>query len=137
MTTTAQGNGTVLTANALASAVENYIVSSGATALTTDTAVNIIARLQTAVAAAAVAQSGSFAPGVNAPPGVPNLFNVSFYVNIGNTNAGTLTLTAGTGVSFVGLATILTASQRGYIVTITSPTTVVFTTTGSSSGFIA
>lgn len=136
VTTTAQASGT-LAAAALASAVENYIVSSGATALTTDSAVNIIAQLQQAVATAYKAAIASFGAGVNPPPGVPNLFNFSFFVQIGNTNASTLTLTAGTGVTFVGAATIATASQRGFSVTVTSPTTVTFTTTGASSGFIA
>lgn len=136
LTSTAQASG-LLSATALASAVENYVVSSGATALTTDSAVNIIAQLQQAVALAYKNSLASFGAGVNPPPGVPNLFNFTFFVQIGNTNAGTLTLTAGTGVSFVGTATVLTASQRGWSVSVTSPTTVVFSTVGSSSGFIA
>lgn len=135
-TTTAQASG-VLSATVLASAVENYITSSGATALTTDSAVNIIAQLQQAVAVAYKNTIQGFGAGVNPPIGIPNLFNFSFFVQIGNTNAGTLTLTGGAGVTFVGTATILTASQRGFSVTVTSPTTVVFSTTGSSSGFVA
>jgi hypothetical protein len=129
VTTTSQASG-ILNAVALASAVENYITSSGATALTTDSAVNIIAQLQTAVAQAYKAQIAGFGAGVNPPAGVPNLFNFTFFVEIQNTNGGTLTLTAGTGVSFVGAATVTTATTRSWIVSVTSPTTVVFTTVG-------
>ncbi len=130
VTATAQASG-VLSATALASAVENYIASSGATALTTDTAINIIAQLQQAVAVAYKNTIQSFGAGVNPPLGVPNLFNMTFFVAIENTNAGTLTISAGTGVTLVGAATIATVSTRSWIVTVTSPTTVTFTTIGS------
>jgi hypothetical protein len=126
---TSQASG-VLAAAVLAGAVENYVTSSGATALTTDSAVNIIAQLQTAVAAAYKAQIASFGAGVNPPNGVPNFFNFTSFVNIQNTNAGTLTISAGTGVTLVGTATIATATERSWIVTVTSPTTVTLTTLG-------
>jgi predicted RNA methylase len=41
-----------------------------------------------------------------------------------NTNGGTLTLTAGTGVTLLGTTTVLTGAMRVYAVTILSPTTV-------------
>lgn len=128
--TTAQASG-VLSASVLAGAVENYIVQSGATALTTDSAVNIIAQLQQAVAIAYKNTINGFGAGVNPPSGVPNLFNLSFYVTIENTNGGTLTLSAGTGVTLTGVATVLTANSRSWVVTVTSPTTVTFATTGA------
>jgi len=123
----------VLAAAVIAGAAENYVVQSGATALTTDTAVNIIARLQQAVATAYSAAIQGAGAGVNPPAGVPNLFNVSFYINIRNTNAGTLTLTAGTGVTITGTATLATTVARGYLVTVTSPTTVTFQDLGGNA----
>jgi hypothetical protein len=131
-TSTSQASGT-LAAAALAGAQENYILSSGATALTTDTAANIIARLQNVVAAAYAAALTGFGASVNPTPGVPNLFNLSFVVVIENTNAGTLTITGGTGVTLVGTATILTVNQRTWVVTITSPTTVTMQTVGAQA----
>jgi hypothetical protein len=128
---TAQASG-VLLATALSSAVENYIVSTVATALTTDTAANIVANLQQAVAVAYKAQLQSFGAGVNPPIGVPNLFNMSFFVQIANT-AATLTLSPGTGVTLVGVATILSGATRGWSVTVTSPTTVTFSTLGGTA----
>jgi hypothetical protein len=137
MNTTAQGNATILSASLLASAVSNYIVSTTATALTTDSAVNIIAQLQQAVAVAYKAQIAGFGAQVQPPLGAPNLFNIGFYVQIGNT-AAALTLTAGAGVTFVGSAVVPTVGYRGWVVTITGPATVTFTTTGAvTTSFIA
>lgn len=137
LTATTQASGTLL-ATALAGAVENYITSSGATALTTDTAANIVAQLQQAVAVAYKNSLSGFGAGVQPPSGVPNLFNLTFFVSIANTNAGTLTLSAGTGVTLTGTATVVTAAQRTWLVTVTSPTTVNFTTLGSTptAGFV-
>lgn len=132
LTATTQASGTLL-ATALAGAVENYVTSSGATALTTDSAVNIVAQLQQAVAVAYKNSLSGFGAGVNPPSGVPNLFNFTFYVDIANTNAAPLVLTPGAGVTFTGSATITNATQRGYIVTVTSPTTVNFSTLGQSA----
>lgn len=132
LNTTAQASG-VLSASILAGAVENYVVQSGATALTTDSAVNIIAQLQQAVALAYKNTINGFGAGVNPPLGVPNLFNLTFYINIVNTNGGTLTITAGTGVTLTGAATIATATQRAWLITVTSPTTVTFATIGQSA----
>jgi hypothetical protein len=131
--TTAQTSG-VLAASLLAGAEECFIVSSGATALTTDSAVNIITQIQNAVAVAWRASQiggGGFAAGVNPPIGAPNLFNVSWLVSIQNTDGSTLTISAGAGVTLTGAATILTANTRTWIVTVTSPTTVTFQTVGA------
>jgi hypothetical protein len=122
-TATAQASGT-LASTAIAGAGDCIVLSSGATALTTDTALNIIAQVQNAVATAYKQGLGSFAAGVNPPTGVPNLFNVTWTLTIVNTNAGTLTLTAGTGVTITGTATVLAGAEVQYLVTVTSPTTV-------------
>jgi hypothetical protein len=131
-TSTAQGNGTVLTAQAMSGAGDCYVTSTTATALTTDSAINIIAQVQIAVATAYKQGLGSFAAGVNPPPGVPNLFNTSWTLTINNQAAG-LTLTAGVGVTFVGTnaATIATVTSRVYVLTVTSPTTVTMQSVGA------
>jgi hypothetical protein len=124
-TTTAQGNGTVLAATAIAGARTCVVLSSGATTLTTDSAINIIAQIQIAVANAYKQGLGAFAAGVNPPPGAPNLFNVTYTLIIVNTNAGALTLSGGAGVTLSGTTSIpLAGAMREYLVTITSPTTV-------------
>jgi hypothetical protein len=122
-TATAQASGT-LAASAIAGAGDCIVLSSGATALTTDTALNIITQVQNAVATAYKQGLGAFAAGVNPPTGAPNLFNVTWTLTIVNTNAGTLTLTAGTGVTITGTATVLAGAEVQYLVTVTSPTTV-------------
>jgi len=130
-TATAQASG-VLAASALAGAVENYITSSGATALTTDSAANIVTNLQTALLAkyqSLLIQGASGSP----PQGVPNLNLITFFVSIRNTNGGTLTLTAGTGVTITGTATLATTIERNYLVTVTSPSTVTFQDLGGAA----
>jgi hypothetical protein len=120
-----------------------YLTESGvatAVALTTDTAVNIIAALQNAVAVAvkaSQANGGGFATGLGVPNSVgqfPNLFNVSwnFYVVNQNTASGAITLTAGTGVTIatngtVSAAVIAIATTAIYVAQVTSPTTVTLT----------
>lgn len=130
----------VLAASVMAGARSTVVLSSGATALTTDSAINIIAAIQIAVANAYKQGLGAFAAGVNPPPGVPNLFNVTYTLTIVNTNAGTLTLTAGAGVTLAGTTTVVTASMRVYEVVITSPTTVTIQgmySSGTAGAFIA
>lgn len=111
-----------LTAALLAGASENYISQSGATALTTDTAVNIIAQIVSAIQTAA---KGAFP--------LPNIQGMTFTTYVRNTNASTLTLTAGTGVTITGTATIATGVERQYMVTISSPTTVALQDLGGST----
>jgi hypothetical protein len=121
-TVTAQASGT-LSAAAIAGARSCVVLSSGATALTTDSAVNIIAQVQNAVATAYKAGLGSFAAGVNPPIGAPNLFNVTWTLTIVNTNAGALTLSGANGTTVTNGA-IPATSMRQFLVTITSPTSV-------------
>ena len=127
---TSQVSGTVLSASLIGGAGDCYINSSGnttAVALTTDSAINIIAQIQNAVATAYKQGLGAFAAGVNPPPGVPNLFNVSWTLTLlnFNTSAGAITLSGGTGVTLSGGSeTTAISTARVYEVIITSPTTV-------------
>jgi hypothetical protein len=123
---TTLASGSTLPASLLSGAGEVWISSSGgvAVAYTTDSAINIIAAIQIAVANAYKQGLGSFAAGVNPPPGVPNLFNVTWTLYINNQNTGILTLSGGTGVTISGTATIAADTTRAYIVTVNSPTTV-------------
>lgn len=141
-TATAQATATVLAASAMAGAGDCYVVASGqaAVSFTTDSAVNIIAQVQNAVATAYKQGLGSFAAGVNPPPGVPNLFNTVWTLTIVNANSATLTLVAGAGVTLAGNTTVVTASSRVYAITITSPTTVTVQgmyTSGAAGAFAA
>lgn len=115
LTSISQASGTIA-ASALTGATECYVAQSGATALTTDTAVNIISQLLATIQTSA---SG-------AQPVAGNIQGLSYTVYIRNTNAGTLTLSAGTGVTITGTATLVTTVERQFQVTITSPTTVTF-----------
>ena len=135
--------GTTLAASFLAGAGDCYITYSGQTVAqsqTTDSAVNIIAALQSAVATAYAGGLGGFAASVNPPPGVPNLFNMTWTLSIVNQNltAGALTLTAGTGVTLATngaqSATVITFAGAVttpviaiYVCQVTSPTTVLMT----------
>jgi hypothetical protein len=84
--------GTSWTAADIAGASYVVLATSGATALTTPTAAQIIA----------------------AVPGWE--IGDSYRLRVYNTNGGTLTLTGGTGVTITGTATIATAVWREYIV---------------------
>jgi hypothetical protein len=131
---TTQATGTTLAAASIAGAGDCYVSFSGqaATTITTDSAINIIAQIQNAVATAYKQGLGSFAAGVNPPPGVPNLFNVNWTLTLINLNSATITLSPGTGVTIAAPGgSILTSTERVYVVTITSPTTVTFQTTNS------
>jgi hypothetical protein len=136
-TATAQGNGTILTAVAISGARSVVVLSSVATALTTDSAVNIIANIQNVVATAYKQGLGSFAAGVNPPNGAPNLFNFTYTLTVVNTG-GALTFTGGAGVTVSGA--VPTASSRVYLVTVTSPTTVTIApmySSGAAGAFTA
>jgi len=96
---------------------------------TTDTAANIISQIQTALAKTAAANGGT-----GQPPGVPNLVAVSFYFELINNGTGIVTLVGGTGVTLgTGTETIAVGGTRGWIVSITSPTTVSMQTIGSGT----
>lgn len=134
-----------LTAAQLTGAQEVVIaVGNGAAAAqtyTTDTAANIIAALQTAVATAVKANVGGQASALGGVPplGVPNLFNVAYTVTIANqgTTAASA-LAAGTGVTIAAVNAGMTATAIAlgapnapvatrYVVTITGPASVTFT----------
>lgn len=138
ITATAQASGAVLAASNLAGAGDTYLSASGsatAVAYTTDTAVNIIAWLQSAVAAAYKAALAGFGAGVLPANGVPNLFNLTYTLTIINFNSasGVITLTGGLGVTISGTNTIAVGASRTYVVTITSPTTLTITNVASGS----
>jgi carbon monoxide dehydrogenase subunit G len=134
-----------LTAAQLTGAQEVIIaVGNGAGAAqtyTTDTAANIIAALQTAVATAAKANVGGLASSLGGVPplGVPNLFNVSYTVTFSNqgTTAASA-LAAGTGVTIAAVNAGMTATAIAlgapnapvatrYVVTVTGAASVTFT----------
>jgi hypothetical protein len=136
--------GTIV-ASLLTGALEiDIAVGNGAAAAqtyTTDTAVNILAALQTAVATAQKANVGGFAAalGDTPPLGVPNLFNLSWTVSFSNqgTTAASV-LAGGTGVTIAAVNAGMTATNLAlgapnapvvtrYVVTVTSATTVTFT----------
>jgi hypothetical protein len=134
----------VLSGAQLVGALEvDLAVGNGAAAAqtyTTDTAVNIIAALNNALATAYKSQLSSFGAGVNPPVGgLPNLFNMSWTVTISNqgTTAASA-LAAGTGVTLAAINAGITSTVIAlgapnvpvvtrYVVTVTSPTTVTFT----------
>jgi hypothetical protein len=133
--TTTQATGTVLAATNIAGAQEVYLLFSGQAAIsvTTDTAANIIARLQNAVAVQYQA-SGVLQQSPGAAIGVPNLLNCSYYFDIINNNSASITMAGGAGVTMNGLiygaagsAVILTATTMGFLVTITGPNSVTIT----------
>lgn len=130
----------VLPAAAMAGAQECYTSVGGTSqTYTTDTAANIIAQLQTAVAAAVKANVGGFSAALSEQPplGVPNLFNVSWFVNI-NTNGVTTgaTLAAGTGVTLATLTGAPSATALGtggnalYMIQVTGAASVTMTRVG-------
>ena|ERR1700761_889202 len=107
-TTISQASG-VLAATAMVGGQDTFVTTSGATALTTDSAANILSTLY----AALVNNSGS-------SPAPRKWSTMSWLLNIINTNASTLTLTGGAGVTISGTATIATNTSRNYLVTITN-----------------
>lgn len=102
---------------------------------TTDTAVNILAQLQTAVGAAYKANVGGFASALGATPplGVPNLFNVTWVVTFNTAGVTTgATLAGGTGVTLAAIGSLSstalgTGGQARYAVTVTSVQTITMT----------
>jgi hypothetical protein len=133
----------IIPGSSIAGADTVYLTESGvatAVALTTDSAINIIAALQNAVAVAvktSQANGGGFATGLGLPNSAsqfPNLFNISwnFVIVNQNTTAGAITLTAGAGVTLATNGTasstvVAIATTAIYVVQVTSPTTVLMT----------
>lgn len=122
-------------AASIAGAQEVYFSTSGPAAnvnYTTDTAANIIARLQTAVIAQLQA-SGNLQQAPGTAPGIPNTYNISYFFSLINTSGFTVTLVGGSGVTISGTATTLTATNTGWLVTVTGPNTVTFQRVGSGT----
>lgn len=123
----------VIAASMLSSAIENIVQVTGTSqTFTTDTAANIIANLQNAVATAQKANVGGFAASLSDTPplGVPNLFNVSFIVTIDAMTAVTgATLAAGAGVTF---GTALSGLSNTAL-SLTAPNRYVAQVTGAAS----
>lgn len=107
-TSVATGNGTAAV-NSLSGGNFTIYATSGATALTTRTAAQMIADQP------------------NTPVGS------SYLLRVYNTNGSTLTLTGGTGVTITGTATIATAVWRDYMVTFNSATTLTLQNLGSGT----
>lgn len=103
--TISAGNGTLAAGNIEGGAFTT-LASSGATAMTTRTAAQMITQ-----AGLSVGQS--------------------YMLRIYNTNGGTLTLTGGTGVTITGTATIATNITRDYSVTVTGAATITMQNIGS------
>jgi hypothetical protein len=136
-TSFATGGSLTLSAAQMAGAQEVYVnatATGGAVTYTTDTAANIIARLQVAVIAQLQA-SGNLQQSPGSAVGIPNIFNVSYFLNIANTSAGgTITLAAGTGVTLgTGTNSVAVNTNRGYLVTVTGPNSVTIQTVGSGT----
>jgi|HubBroStandDraft_4_1064222.scaffolds.fasta_scaffold41948_6 hypothetical protein len=127
----------VVGAALLAGAAECYVSLAGTSqTFTTDTAANIIAQLQTAVAAAQKANVGGFASALGSTPplGVPNLFNLSWVINF--SGAGIVTggtLAPGTGVTLSNIGTTLSSTALAiggvsvYVATVTGAASVTLT----------
>lgn len=129
--------GVVLPASAMAGGQEVFIIESGsatAIALTTDTAANIVARMQNAITAQANALG--IINNIGSPPaGVPNLFNTGYFLQIinNNTASGAITLSAGAGVTLVAGTPIAIATNVSFVVVVTGPTAVTITRVGSGT----
>lgn len=123
-TSIAAGNST-LTAAQVSGAQETVLASSGATSLTLPTAAQLFLALQNLVpnfgGVLGVGGTGS------------SIVGLSYKLRVINTNAGTLTIVTGTGITLTGTATIVTQAFRDFLVTITSPTTATVTSIGSAT----
>jgi hypothetical protein len=111
-----QASGT-LPVTAVCGAQECYLTCSGATALTLPSAAAVYAAIQALVAGVQVSNIASF----------------NFYLRIINTNGGTLTLTAGTGNTITGTATLATETTRDFVVSVTSPNAATYTSVGTGT----
>ncbi len=119
-TSISQASGVIPVA-AVSGTAESYLTQSGATALTTPSAAAIIAQILAQLAAAGINQPANQ---IAAP--------FTYYVRVINTNAGTLTITAGTGVTMLGTATLATATWRDFLVTV-SGAAVTFQSVGTGT----
>ncbi len=104
------------------SATETFLASSGnvAAAVTLPTAAALFAYAQSLLAQQNIASANQ-------------LVNVSYFLRIINNNTGVLTLSAGTGCTINGTATLAASSFRDYVVTIVGPTTYSLQNVGSGT----
>jgi hypothetical protein len=134
-----------LTAAMLAGALECVTAigngGAGGQTYTTDTAVNIIAQINSAVNAAYKANVGGFASSLGAQPavaGIPNFFNVTWTITLAHQGTAASTLAAGTGVTLASLNAGMVSSNiplgapnapinSRWVVTVTSAQTVTLT----------
>ena len=117
---TSVASGTLL-ATQTCGASETYLTQSGATALTLPSAAAVYAQLILLLTQQSCATPGNLAA------------SVVYKLRIINTNAGTLTLTAGTGNTLTGTATLATQTWRDFVVTVTSPTTITYQSVGTGT----
>lgn len=110
-TSISQASGTIAP-SAVLGACETVLATSGATALTTPSA------------------NALYTAGLGA---APTMIGFIYNLRIINTNAGTLTLTAGTGVTINGTATIATNTWRDFIVTIAGPNVATWQAVGTGT----
>jgi hypothetical protein len=129
VTSISQASG-VIPASALVGATFNFLIQSGATALTLPTAAALYAQLQSVLQAAGL------------PNPLQNMANSVFFENggltcgvrISNSNAGALTVTTGAGITLTGsFASIATTTTIDAILTFTSPTTATLVRVGSGA----
>jgi hypothetical protein len=113
---------TAVPPGAVSGFAENYASSSNAGPLQLPTANAIYNNIIAALAATGVLEPA-------------NVFGsgVTYFVRLVNTNAGTVTLTGGNGVTINGLATLVTNSYRDYVVTVLNSGTVTFQSVGSGT----
>lgn len=124
---TAQASGAIA-ANLLVGAKYNILLTSVSTALTTPTAAAMYAQLVSVLQAAGL------------PNPLQNIANpvfnenggISFEIRISTSGAG-LTISANTGVTISGTATVATGSYRDFLVDLTSPTTATITNLGGGT----
>jgi hypothetical protein len=138
-TTAAFAGGSTLVAAAIAGARDAFIALTGASGtFTTDTAVNIIAQLNTAIQAAYKANVGGFSSSLSGSPalsGSPNFFNFTWILDIncsGTTVAATLA--PGTGVTLAAIGALSStalpfgaAQNARYVCQVTGPVSVTMT----------
>lgn len=110
-TAISQASGSILAAN-FAGSAETELSQSGATALTTPTAAAIFGLITSLV---------PLFPASGCP----------YRLRVINTNAGLLTLTAGTGVTINGTATVAIGAWREYLVQVNGPNSVTMQSLGA------
>jgi hypothetical protein len=138
-TTAAFTGGSTLVAAAIAGARDAFVALTGASGtFTTDTAVNIIAQLNSAIQAAYKANVGGFSSSLGAQPavsGTPNFFNFTWILDINCSGTSTAaTLAPGTGVTLAAIGALSStalpfgaAQNARYVCQVTGPVSITMT----------